>query len=110
MGVVFVALIGLQLSIYLIAAADRWATAREQDPGSEANGAPAPPTAPAADLQVTPDVIAAIGAALALAEAESAPSALTPAGAGRVGTSWVQSGRLRQMTGRTGTAIERRSH
>lgn len=116
MGVVFVVLIVLQVTVVILGRFDRMTEAAPSDEPAASKPAPSTesPATSTASTGISPGVIAAIGAALALAEEELSP-AVSPAHVSartagvQPSNSWVQSGRSRQMSSRAPGAVERRS-
>lgn len=69
---------------------------------------PAPVAAPEVDDTAIPaEVVAAIGAAIALAQEETSAPAVDPARSNTTG-SWLQSGRFREMGARSIGPVQRR--
>ncbi|MEX0763421.1 MAG: OadG family transporter subunit [Dehalococcoidia bacterium] len=116
MGVVFVVLIVLQVTVVILGRFDRMTEAAPSDEPAASEPAPSAgsPATSQASTDVSPGVIAAIGAALALAEEELSPAVSSAHASARTvvvhpGNSWVQSGRARQMSSHSPGAVERRS-
>jgi len=92
MGVVFVVLFLLQITIRALGAFDRAPAPAEAAPV---------PAAPAAAQGGAPEIAAAIGVALALAEEEArSPAAAAPRAREGPAAGWVQAGRLRLASAR----------
>ena len=108
MGIVFAVLILLGIVIYLLGLLDRRTAASEEPPvrSDTASSLLPQPAGPS----VSPQIVAVIGAALALAqsEVEGAATALAGARAGEAAPAgWYASGLTRQMASRSRPAIRR---
>ncbi len=84
-----------------IALLDRFETLLKSKEAQEPEAAPVPqPPMPVEEAGVPREVVAAIGAAIALAQQESSTTVVAAAPSDTTG-SWVQSGRFREMAARS---------